>query len=252
MITNPTNDQEVPMRLKRPGSRWIPVVSGVAIIMMSLLLFAGLVHWMYGTFSLVAVREFIASIGWGGVPVYIVFFIVGSFLFASATALSVIAPALFGPWVGFVAILVGNMAAAASMFALTRRAGDRWRFFFRIQQRIPEGLIRFAQGNGLRLVFFARLLMLPASLVNYTAAFLPISFYEFLLGTFLGTVSHCLSTALSIGLIRDAFIVGRWSSLMRWETALLAATYAATFIAMLQIKAHMGHGDRADALLRNG
>jgi uncharacterized membrane protein YdjX (TVP38/TMEM64 family) len=241
------------MKPKISGPAWTGIILSLIAILATFLLFLGLIQWQFETPWVEGIRNFIGAMGWGGVPVYIVFFIIGSFLFASATALSAIAPALFGPWVGFVAILTGNLAAAASMFALTRWAGYRWAFHQRVQsQFLPEGLIRLARGQGFRLVLFARLLMFPASLVNYTAAFLPISFYKHLLGTFLGIFSHCLSTALSIGILRDAFLAGQWSLLMRWETGLLAVAYAVTLIASYFIKVRIDQQNQAEELLRDG
>src|SRR3990172_3322402 len=63
--------------------------------------------------ALEAARAFIDGLGWEGVVVYVAVFIAGSVLLVPATALSVIAPILFGAWLGFIAILIGNMAAAA-------------------------------------------------------------------------------------------------------------------------------------------
>lgn len=66
------------------------------------------------------------------------------------------------------------------------------------------GLIRLAHGDGLLVIFHARLIMLPASPVTYATALLPVSFAELSVGTFLGVLPHCLSTTLSIGLLRGA------------------------------------------------
>jgi uncharacterized membrane protein YdjX (TVP38/TMEM64 family) len=68
-------------------------------------------------------RALIEGLGWEGVPVYVAVFIAGSVLLAPATALSAIAPILFGTWLDFLAILIGNMAATASMFALVLGLG---------------------------------------------------------------------------------------------------------------------------------
>jgi uncharacterized membrane protein YdjX (TVP38/TMEM64 family) len=181
-------------------------------------------------------RAFIEGLGWEGVPVYAAVFVAGSIMLVPATALSAVAPILFGPWLGFVAILIGNMAAAAAMFALVRRTGARWTWLGTLRRSLPEGLIRLAHGNGLLLIFYARLIMLPASPVTYAASLLPVSFAELFVGTFLGVLPHSLSTALSIGLLRDAWLEGRWSTLLRWEAGLLAVTYAATFWAVYRIR----------------
>jgi uncharacterized membrane protein YdjX (TVP38/TMEM64 family) len=184
-------------------------------------------------------RAFIESLGWEGMAVYVVLFVIGSFLMLPATALSAIAPLLFGPWPGFAAIVAGNMAAAVLMFGVARWAGRRWEGLRRLPGRLPGGLARLAHGNGLLLVFYSRLLMAPASVVNYAAALLPVSYGEMFWGTFLGVLPHCLSTALSIGLLRDAWLEGRWSALLRWEAALLAATYAVTFWAVYRLRGRM-------------
>jgi uncharacterized membrane protein YdjX (TVP38/TMEM64 family) len=82
--------------------------------------------------------------------------------------------------------------------------------------------------------------MLPASPVTYAAALLPVSFVEMFLGTLLGVLPHCLSTALSIGIIRDALLQKSWSALLRWELGLLIVTYAVTLWAVYRLRRRMG------------
>jgi uncharacterized membrane protein YdjX (TVP38/TMEM64 family) len=225
---------------------------GAGLVLVTFILMAGLIRWFYGAVSIEAAQDFMASTGWAGAFAYVIFFVIGSFLLISATALSVIAPALFGPWLGLAAILVGNMAAAASMFALTRWGGYRLGLIRRMQDRLPDRLIRFAHGNGFLLIFAARLLMFPASLVNYTSALLPISFTNHLLGTFLGILTHCLSTALSIGILRDALFAGQWIALLRWETGLLMVTYAVTLIMAYYLRARIHREDQANTASLSG
>jgi uncharacterized membrane protein YdjX (TVP38/TMEM64 family) len=190
------------------GTGWAGFAVGAGIVLATFIVLAATVRWIYGTVSIEAAQDLMARVGWAGMFIYVVFFVIGSFLLVSSTALSVVAPALFGPWLGFAAILTGNMTAAVSMFALTRWGGYRLGFLRRVQARLPERLIRFAHGNGFLLIFAARLLMFPASLVNYASALLPISFTNHSIGTFLGVLPHCLSTALSIGILRDALLMG--------------------------------------------
>jgi uncharacterized membrane protein YdjX (TVP38/TMEM64 family) len=227
--------------ISSPG--WTGFFVGAGLVLATFILMAAMVRWIYGTVSIEAAQDFMARIGWAGAFVYVIFFVIGSFLLVSATALSVVAPALFGPWLGFVAILVGNIAAAVSIFALTRWGGYRLGFLRRVQARLPERLIRFAHGNGLLLIFAARLLMFPASLVNYASALLPISFTNHSIGTFLGVLPHCLSTALSIGILRDALLAGQWTALLRWETGLLMVTYAVTLTMAYLLKVRIQRED---------
>jgi uncharacterized membrane protein YdjX (TVP38/TMEM64 family) len=183
-----------------------------------------------------AISGFIRSLGWPGVPAYIVLFVIGSFIFVPATALSVIAPLLFGPWTGFFAILAGNIVAAVAMFGTACWMETRWKFFRRLRGNLPDGLLRLADGKGLLVVFYARLILLPASLVNCAAALLPVSWFDIFWGTLLGILPHSLSTALSIGLVRDALLAKRWDALLRWEAALLVAVYGGTVWAVYRIR----------------
>lgn len=235
--------------ISKPG--WIGFAVGAGLVLATFIILAVMVRWIYGTVSIEAARDLMARIGWAGMFVYVILFVIGSFLLVSSTALSVVAPALFGPWLGFVAILTGNMAAAVSMFSLTRWGGYRLGFLRRVQARLPEGLVQFAHGNGFLLIFAARLLMFPASLVNYASALLPISFTNHSIGTFLGILPHCLSTALSIGILRDALLEGRWTALLRWEAVLLLATYAVTLSMAYHLKSRTHDGDQKPAS-RNG
>jgi len=226
---------------------WTGFAVGAGLVLVTFMVLAATVRWIYGTVSIEAAQDFMAHVGWAGVFVYVIFFVIGSFLLVSSTALSVIAPALFGPWLGFAAILAGNMTAAMSMFALTRWGGYRLGFLRKVQARLPEGLIRFAHGNGFLLIFAARLLMFPASLVNYASPLLPISFTNHSIGTFLGVLPHCLSTALSIGILRDALLMGRWTALLRWEAGFLLVTYAVTLILAYHLKSRIHDADQKPA-----
>ncbi|MEW6325278.1 MAG: VTT domain-containing protein [Nitrospirota bacterium] len=214
----------------RPSYRRIVFVT---LIFGTVLLMAGLMRATDAAEALAEARRVIEGLGWAGVLFYIAGFIVGSFLCISATALSVIAPLLFGPWVGFGAILAGNLAAAGAMFVVTRWAGSRWSA---LDQVLPEWLFRLAHGRGLLIIFYARLLLVPAPLVNYGAPLLPISMADMMWGSLLGFLPHCLSTALSVGIIRDAVLAGRWSALLRWEADLLLGVYAATLWTVHLIK----------------
>jgi uncharacterized membrane protein YdjX (TVP38/TMEM64 family) len=198
------------------------------------------------TDTLEGIRRFIEHLGWEGVGVYVAVFVVGSMFFVPATALSAVAPLLFGPWLGFVAIVTANMAAAAAMFGLARWAGYRWGWIQKLRYRLPAGLRDLSHGNGLLLIFYARLVMLPASPVTYAASLLPLSFSELWLGTLLGVLPHCLSTALSIGIGRDALLAGSWRAMVRWEVGLLLATYAATLWAIHNIRRRMRDSGRAE------
>ena len=219
-------------------SGWRIVIS-IIFVAGFLMLFVVGFNRLYDVFSMEATQDFLSRIGWAGTIVYIMFFVIGSFFFVSSTALSVIAPVIFGPWIGFVAMLAGNMAAAALVFPAIRWAGNRWHWVKRLRNHLPDGIIRFSHGNGLLITFYARFISLPASFVIYAAAILPISFSEHFLGTLFGILPHCLSTALLIGILRDALIAGDWSSVIRWETVLLAATYLVTFIAVYHVRKRM-------------
>ncbi len=234
------------------GLGWKRFALGAAIVVGFLLLLVGFFQWVDETSALEATREFIGGMGWAGVPVYIVFFVMGSFFFIPATALSVVGPALFGPWIGLVAILAGNMAAATAIFSLTRWVGYRWNFLQRLQKRFPDGLIRFARGNGLLVIFYGNLIMLPASLINYTAGLLPISFLAHLLGTLIGILPHCLSTALFVGILHDAFMSRSWASLIRWETGLLVVIYSVTILSVHQVKRRMDQVEKTGVVNPKG
>lgn len=221
---------------RRPRRILLMAVIGVGLLLLATGLF---LRGEDGTHAIAFIRRTLEGMGWGGVLIYLVFFVLGSFLMLPATALSIPAPALFGPWVGFAAILAGNMAAAASIFLVLRWAGSRWGIVRGFQGEFPSGLSRFAHGSGLLLVFYARLLMLPASFVIYASALLPISFWRYVVGTFLGVLPHVLSTALSVGLLRDALLAGQWRALLRWESGLLVITYLLTFIAVHGVQRRM-------------
>jgi uncharacterized membrane protein YdjX (TVP38/TMEM64 family) len=82
-------------------------------------------------------------------------------------------------------------------------------------------------------------MLFPASVVNYSASLLPISFSESFFGTLLGIFPHCLATALSVGILRDAFLEGTLISFFRWEVGLMVLVYSVTFFAVYRIRKRM-------------
>ncbi len=244
MKSNPVKSWVNSSKQRERRFGWKRITFGATIFVGFLLLLVGLFQWIYETSAIGAAREFIGGMGWAGVPVYIVFFVIGSFFFVPATALSVVGPALFGPWIGLVAILAGNMAAAASIFCLIRWAGYRWGFVRRFQKRFPDELIGFAHGKGFLVIFYGNLIMLPSSFVNSAAALLPISFFIHFLGTLLGLFPQSLSMALFVGILHDAFLTGSWASLIRWETGLLVVTFSVTILSVHQIKRRIDHEEK--------
>jgi uncharacterized membrane protein YdjX (TVP38/TMEM64 family) len=229
-------------RTAHPERRWMRlrhIILAVVLVSIALLFVIEIIRITDKTDTLKAIGAFIQSLGWPGVLVYIILFVVGSFLFVSATALSAIAPLLFGPWLGFFAILAGNLAAAVLMFGAARWMETRWAVFKRLRGKLPDGIPRLARGRGLLIIFYARLMMLPASLVNYTAPLLSVSWTEMFWGTFLAVLPHSLATALSIGMVRDALLAGSWDPLLRWEVVLLLAVYGGTLLATYRIRRRM-------------
>ncbi len=105
------------LRLNGIEFHWKYTLLGGMIIVGILILSFGFLQGVYGTAAIDQARRFMEGMGWAAVFVYVVLFIVGSFLFAPATALSALAPVLFGPWMGFLAILAGNMGYRCYFFS---------------------------------------------------------------------------------------------------------------------------------------
>lgn len=100
-------------------------------------------------------------------------------------ALTVLAGALFGPWIGFFYLLSGALISGTMSFIVGRYLGKD-AISFQASERIAQLLARF-KSRGLLTVIAVRLIpVAPFAVANMALGAAGIRYYHFMLGTALG------------------------------------------------------------------
>lgn len=131
---------------------------------------------------------------WGAV-IFIVAYLIRPLIFFSATLLTILAGAIFGPVYGVLLTVLAANSGAMIAYTIGR--------FFGGDIIDDENETSVLQKYGARMrqssfntVFIMRLLFLPYDLVNYMSGFLRIDWKAFLLATILGSIPGTISFAL--------------------------------------------------------
>jgi len=190
---------------------------GGFIIIVGLIIIGAIIHHFYGSISVDTIRAVIKDMSWGGVFVYIICFTLGIIFFVPATPLAVAGGLIFGPWLGFFALQVSSLVSACAIFMIVRMGIIPLLIKEDLKTMIPHRIYSMVHNNALLLIVYARTVIIPVSAINYGAASLRISFSDYFIGTFLGSLPHNLAIALLCGVAHDALIKGRWLGLLQWE-----------------------------------
>ena len=130
-----------------------------------------------------------------GILIFIVAYLIRPLIFFSATVLTILAGAIFGPVLGVLLTILSANAGAMIAYMIGRYFGDDI-----IDEEHETSLL---QRYGARMressfntVFIMRLIFLPYDLVNYMSGFLKIDWKAFLFATILGSIPGTVSFAL--------------------------------------------------------
>jgi len=131
---------------------------------------------------------------WGAL-IFIAAYLIRPLIFFSATVLTIVAGAIFGPIWGVVLTIISANGGAMIAYTIGRFFGEDI-----IDDEKETSLL---QKYGARMressfntVFIMRLIFLPYDLVNYMSGFLRIDWKAFLLATILGSLPGTISFAL--------------------------------------------------------
>lgn len=131
---------------------------------------------------------------WLGGPLTVLVYVLGGFVFFPVLLLVLFTGMIFGPWLGALYALAGSLASAAASYGLGHLIGperlERWGGS-RVK-RLDERLSR----KGLMVVFLARKIPAPYTLVNLVAGASRIRFLDYMLGTLLGMGSGVVVLAV--------------------------------------------------------
>jgi uncharacterized membrane protein YdjX (TVP38/TMEM64 family) len=126
---------------------------------------------------------------------YIALYAVGTLALLPSTPLNISGGLLFGPWWGILWTSVGAVVAAAIAFFFSRTVG-RPTMEKRLAGRWQTMDAEIHRG-GLFYMFAIRLIpVMPYGIVNFAAGLTSIRFWDFLIGTILGTVPSVLPFVL--------------------------------------------------------
>ncbi len=129
-----------------------------------------------------------------GPLLYVMLYAVRPIFFFSATALTVIGGALYGPWLGTVLVIVGANLSALVAYTLAHTFGAsvvEERTSARVQPYIDR-----MRARAFETILILRFMFLPYDAVNYTAGILRIPRRAFLAATAIGSIPGTLSFVL--------------------------------------------------------
>lgn len=158
-----------------------------------------------------------------GVLLFILLYTVRPLAFFSAVVLSLLGGSLYGPWVGFLANVIGSNAGALLAYTLGRFFGQNWVSAEPKQSSWVGRYTERMRRNSFETVFIMRLLYLPYDLVNYLSGFLRIDWRAFLAATALGSIPGTIAfTLLGAGIpFADLIIAVENQHIPRLPNALL-------------------------------
>ena len=137
------------------------------------------------------VRRAIESAGANGPFALILFYIASTIIPFPTAAIAVAGGALFGPWIGSIAVIAGVNLAAAISFWIGRYFG---RHFVSENER---GWVKkyddVLSEQGFISALFMRLLFFPFDIVSLGSGMTRMPFRQYMLGTFLGALPSTIS-----------------------------------------------------------
>jgi uncharacterized membrane protein YdjX (TVP38/TMEM64 family) len=155
------------------------------LTLLSLVLTVAGAYWL-GGIDRTILATWLAKQGFWAPLLYVLAYVVGTFLMLPSTPLNLAGGAVFGTWWGTLWTTIGAVLAAAVSFWFSRAMGRDW-----VQQRVGSRWQQFDQdiaAEGFFYIVAVRLLpLLPYGLVNFGAGLSGVKFRDYLLGTAIGT-----------------------------------------------------------------
>ncbi len=166
--------------------------------------------------------------------VFMVFEALAIILFVPASILIVLAAGLFGAYWGFLYAWMGAWVGAGCAFGVGRTLGRDF-----VAAIIGDRLKKYddaIEKNGFTAVLYIRLLNAPFTPMNYGLSLTRLHFKDFVIGTGLGIMPSIFAFTFLSGMVRDAWISGKWSDLISFRVFLGVVLYAFSFFIPLILK----------------
>jgi uncharacterized membrane protein YdjX (TVP38/TMEM64 family) len=155
-------------------------------------------------------------------------------LFVPASILIILAAGLFGAYWGFLYAWIGAWIGAGCAFFVGRTLGRDF-----VAAMIGDRLKKYddaIEQNGFTAVLYIRLLNAPFTPMNYGLSLTKVHFKDFFFGTGLGIMVSIFAFTFLSGMIRDAWVSGRWSDLVSMKVSFAIALYLFSFFIPLILK----------------
>ena len=155
-------------------------------------------------------------------------------LFVPASILVILAAGLFGAYWGFLYAWIGAWIGAGCAFFVGRTLGRDF-----VAAMIGDRLKKYddaIEQNGFTAVLYVRLLNAPFTPMNYGLSLTKVHFKDFFLGTGLGIMVSIFAFTFFSGMLRDAWISGRWSDLVSLKVLFGIVLYGFSFFIPLILK----------------
>ncbi len=219
----------------------------IALFVLTLLISIGAIFFVAGSGYEGEYREFFADVNdlveRGGIYSVLVFILLCTFttvfiFWFPLWPFAVLGGALFGPFFGALYTIVGLTLGAVVSFKVMRYIeGGYLKRFVSERTKWIRGLFHSVGDNGFVIILTLRLVhFVPYKGVNYTAGMMPISFRDFLFGTFLGIIpanafyaylgdslveldAHKVLVAVVIAVVFSLIIYQQQDNLLFWRKA---------------------------------
>jgi len=212
----------------------------------ALVKFLGLIIFSMGALCLyrfTALRELITpgtlkaifnASGFWAPAVFMALEVVTITLFVPASIMIVLAAGLFGAYWGFLYAWIGAWIGAGCAFWVGRTLGREF-----VAAMIGDRLKKYddaIEQNGFTAVLYIRLLNAPFTPMNYGLSLTKVHFKDFFFGTGLGIMVSIFAFTFLGGMMRDAWISGRWSDLISLKVLFGVVLYVFSFFIPLILK----------------
>jgi len=155
-------------------------------------------------------------------------------LFVPASIPVILAAGLFGAYWGFLYAWIGAWAGAGCAFFVGRKLGRDF-----VAAIIGDRLKKYddaIEKNGFTAVLYIRLFNAPFTPMNYGLSLTKVHFKDFFLGTGLGIMASIFAFTFLSGMLRDAWISGRWGDLFSFKVLFGVVLYGFSFFIPLILK----------------
>ena len=181
-----------------------------------------------------ALETILQASGFWAPAVFMALEVLAITLFVPASIMIVLAAGLFGAYWGFLYAWIGAWVGAGCAFWVGRTLGREF-----VAAIIGDRLKKYddaIEKNGFTAVLYIRLLNAPFTPMNYGLSLTKVHFKDFFLGTGLGIMVSVFAFTFLSGMLRDAWISGRWSDLVSLKVLFGIVLYVFSFFIPLILK----------------